>query len=280
MNILQRMNDCIDYIEENIHQEINLTIVAKKAYSSTYHFQRMFHMLTGYTVAEYIRKRRLTLAAQELTNTNTKVIDIAFKYRYDNPENFSRAFRKVHGIAPSQVRVSECTLVAFPRIHFHLSMTGEKQVNYQILKKEKFNVVGKGITVPIIKGDSRVYVNKFWEQIKDEGVAKELYHLTGETTLFGVIMDIDLHKEEFHYFIGVKTEYVYPKYDSREIPAARWAVFETNNSSTKDMEQVWERIYTEWFPSTGYEQHDHVPEIEVVSPSIDGCEIWIPLKMK
>ncbi|QQE81051.1 helix-turn-helix transcriptional regulator [Alicyclobacillus sp. SO9] len=98
------MKDAIDFIERNLFNEIEMTAVARQACSSTFHFQRMFHMLTGFTVAEYIRKRRLTLAAQELSSSPIKVLDVSLKCGYDSPESFSKAFRKTHGVSPSRAR--------------------------------------------------------------------------------------------------------------------------------------------------------------------------------
>jgi AraC family transcriptional regulator len=104
MEILLRMNECIEYIENHLQKKIEVEKLAQLTYSSKFHFQRMFSMLTGVTVAEYIRKRRLTLAAQELSNAKEKVIDVALRYGYETPESFSKAFRRAHGVSPSQVR--------------------------------------------------------------------------------------------------------------------------------------------------------------------------------
>lgn len=122
MEWLVRMKDALDLMERKMEEQLDIGEIAKVAYSSPFHFQRMFHMLTGVTVAEYIRKRKLTLAAQELAISSAKVLDVALKYGYDSPESFSKAFRKLHGITPSAAREPGAQLKAFPRISFHLSL--------------------------------------------------------------------------------------------------------------------------------------------------------------
>ncbi|NDI33874.1 helix-turn-helix domain-containing protein [Chengkuizengella sediminis] len=287
MNMLQSMNECIDYIEKNMNQKIELSVLASKSLSSKFHFQRMFHMLTGYTVAEYIRKRRLTLAAQELTDTKTKVINVALKYGYETPESFSKAFRRVHGISPSQVRESDVSLVAFPRITFHISLKGEKEMNYKIMKKDSIKVIGKGIKVPMVKEKSREHILKFREEMRQESVDKHILSITGQMDLLGVIMDIDHEKEEFTYFIGamICDKEDLENYEQKEISSASWAVFESIGAMPDAVSKVWDRVYSEWFPSTGYEQLAGVPEIELIPPGDDTnpnyrCEIWIPIKKK
>lgn len=117
MEAILRMKVALDLMEQKMEERLDIADIAKAAYVSPFHFQRMFHMLTGMTVAEYIRKRKLTLAAQELTSTTIKVADVAFKYGYDTPESFSKAFLRIHGISPSEARAPGVTLKAFPAFH-------------------------------------------------------------------------------------------------------------------------------------------------------------------
>ncbi len=143
MEWLDRMTAALNYMEDHMADCLDVADIAKAAYSSPFHFQRMFHMLTGVTVAEYIRKRRLTFAAQELVSSNARVLDVALKYGYDKPESFAKAFRKVHGISPSQARGSGASLKTFPRLSFHITLKGDKDMDYRIADKPAFKVVGK-----------------------------------------------------------------------------------------------------------------------------------------
>ncbi len=124
MDFLKNMNEAIKYIEENLTNDIDFKEVARRAFCSEYHFRRMFSFLTGITLSEYIRRRRLTLAAFELKDSNVKVIDIAMKYGYNSPDSFTRAFQNLHGITPSEARNNGHSLKAYPRITFHLSIKG------------------------------------------------------------------------------------------------------------------------------------------------------------
>ena len=116
MDWIENLQNAIDYIEENITQKIDYEEVAKRAYSSTFHFQRVFGIMCGFTLGEYIRRRKLTLAGNDLLSKKMKVIDVAFKYGYETPESFSRAFYKFHGIIPSQVK-KFCSLKSFSRLY-------------------------------------------------------------------------------------------------------------------------------------------------------------------
>ncbi|WPK13279.1 helix-turn-helix transcriptional regulator [Lysinibacillus louembei] len=139
--MLKEMNEALNYIEENLESPIELVEVAKKAYCSEYHFKRLFSLLSGITIAEYIRRRRLTLAALDLKEQHVKVIDIAIKYGYQSPDAFSRAFQNFHGITPTLAKQPEQNLKAYPRMSFQLTIRGGFEMNYRIVKKESFQVV-------------------------------------------------------------------------------------------------------------------------------------------
>lgn len=135
MDWLDRMNSAIDYIELHLTDTIEYKQLAKIVCCSVYHFQRMFSFISGVALSEYIRRRRLTLAAIELQNKNTKIIDIALKYGYESPEAFSRAFKNLHGVPPTSARSMGTTLKAYPRMTFYLSIKGGIEMNYRIEQK-------------------------------------------------------------------------------------------------------------------------------------------------
>lgn len=136
------MNEALNYIEENLDCHLDLKEVAKKAYCSEYHFKRLFSLLAGITISEYIRRRRLTIAAMELKNFNAKVIDIAIKYGYQSPDAFSRAFQNFHGVLPTKARLPGQNLKAYPRLSFQLSVQGGIVMKYRIVEKDSFQIVG------------------------------------------------------------------------------------------------------------------------------------------
>ena len=142
MDWITGMQKAIDYIEENLTEEIDYEKVAAESFSSSYHFQRVFSILCGYTLGEYIRLRRLSLAGAELANGKDKVIDIALKYGYDSPDSFAKAFQKFHGITPSQARADGSMLKSFSRLSIKISLEGGSTMNYRIEEKSPMILTG------------------------------------------------------------------------------------------------------------------------------------------
>lgn len=283
---LDRMVDSIDYLENNMESKLDMDEAAKVAYSSKFHFQRMFHMLTGVTVAEYVRKRRLTLAAQELTSSDVKVIDVALKYGYQTPEAFTKAFQRLHGVRPSDVRDLGMNLKAYPRISFQIQVKGEVAMNYKIVEKEAFKIVGYAKRITTANGKNLELIPAFWDEAYEKGWCKKLGAIAGNMGLIGVCTDFDFDKEEMTYAIVAEkpVDKVAEDMVELEIPAANWAIFEAVGPMPDSIQNVWKRIFSEWFPATGY-QHADGPELEVY-PAGDAnsmdykCEVWIPVIKK
>lgn len=287
MEGLQKMADSIDYIEKNLKYDCKIDDVANVACMSKFHFQRMFSMLTGATVAEYIRRRRLTLAAQELTHSKSKVIDVALKFGYETPESFSKAFRKIHGISPSVARQNSQILKAFPRLSFQIQLKGDVEMDYKIVEKEAFNVVGKDIRTTTVNDENLREISGFWDKSNSNGFTKELAKDCGPMGLIGICMGFDSTQEKLTYCIcAEKNRLNIPSdWEEKVIPATTWAVFESVGPMPDAMQKTWERIFSEWFPSTGYE-HAGGPELEVYPQAGDirseqyRCEVWIPIVKK
>lgn len=288
MEWLDRIRASIDYIEANLDNEIDFTEVARKAYCSVFHFHRMFSILTDVSTVEYVRRRRLTLAAQELMCENTKIIDIALKYGYESPDAFTRAFQKVHGVSPSTARESGVQLVAYPRITFQIILKGGNNMDYRIVEKESFKVVGRARKF-LPNNDEAVKIPEFWGECKNSGLLERLMNdlckgKTGAVTegeSLGICVG---EKEGFTYIIGVEIpdSSVQDGLDTITIPAASWAIFECIGAMPDAIQSLWKKIYEEWFPSTGYEQAHNIPDFEVYMPGDSDCkdyrsQIWIPI---
>ena len=142
MDWITGIQNAIDYIEEHLTETIDYDIVAEQSFSSTYHFQRIFSILCGFTVGEYIRNRRLTLAGSELATTDIKVIDVAMKYGYESPDSFAKAFQKFHGVTPSSARMNGSNLKSFSRLILKISLEGGKLMNYRIEEKPEMILTG------------------------------------------------------------------------------------------------------------------------------------------
>jgi AraC family transcriptional regulator len=242
-------------------------------------------MLSGYTVSEYIRNRRITLAAQELVNQKAKVIDVAMKYGYESPESFTKAFRRIHGISPSDAKKNSQFLKAYPKLSFQIQIKGDVEMDYRIEEKESFTVVGKGIRTSTKNGENHREITAFWEESNKNGFSKELAKNCGPLGLVGICMDYDNEYEELTYFIGAEKniDNIPSDWEERRIPSATWAVFPVHGPMPDAIIKVWERIFSEWFPSAGYE-HTGGPEMEVYLSDGDPAsedyysEIWIPIK--
>jgi AraC family transcriptional regulator len=286
MDLLKNMNSAIEYIENNLTDDIDYTEVAKKAFCSEYHFKRMFSFLAGITLSEYIRRRRLTLAAFELQNSSLRIIDIAVKYGYRSPDSFTRAFQKLHGSTPTAVRENQPALKAYPRMTFHLSIKGGSEMNYRIVEKDAFHIVGMMKRVPIVFEGVNPAITEMWKTLDEEKI-KMLKHLSNVEP-FGIVQASTNFSEDrmdekggLDHYIGVATTKETPEaFTDLEVPALTWAVFESVGPFPQTLQETWGRIYSEWFPSSGY-QLTKGPEILSIKDkdltSNVTSEIWIPV---
>ncbi|UOQ44407.1 AraC family transcriptional regulator [Halobacillus salinarum] len=290
MDSLENMNKALEFIEENLTNEIDLKKAARLALCSEYHFSRMFSFLAGITLSEYIRRRRLTLAAFELAEKDGRIIDIALKYGYNSPDSFTRAFYKLHGINPSQARANGHSLKAYPRMTFQLSIKGGSEMDYRIEVKDPFSIVGIKKRVPIVFQGINPEINAMWKSLNEQGI-EELKMLSNvEPT--GILQASTNFSEgrmeekgELDHYIGVATTHKCPEhFEKLTVQAATWAVFESSGPFPDTLQNIWGRIYSEWFPSSNYEQQKG-PEIlwnadkNLSSPNFRS-EIWIPVIKK
>ncbi|MFU2029317.1 AraC family transcriptional regulator [Bacillus wiedmannii] len=290
MDSLKNMNAAMQYIENNLTNEIDFKEVAKIAFCSEYHFKRMFSFLAGVSLSEYIRCRRLTLAAFELKDSNAKVIDVAIKYGYNSPDSFTRAFQNLHGITPSEARSTIRSLKAYSPMTFQLSIQGGNEMNYRIEEKEPFQIIGITKRVPIVFNGVNEEIASMWKSL-DPGTIQTLKSLSNmEPT--GIISASTNFSEgrmeengELDHYIGVASTKDCPEqFAQLEVAASTWAVFEAVGPFPETLQNVWGRIYSEWFPSSNYELAEG-PEIlwneqkDTSSPNFKS-EIWIPVLKK
>ncbi|SKB47596.1 AraC family transcriptional regulator [Acetoanaerobium noterae] len=290
MDTLTSMNKALEYIEENLTDELDYSQISKIAFCSEYHFKRMFSFLAGISLAEYIRRRRLTLAAIELKNKNLRIIDIAVKYGYISADSFSRAFQNLHGILPSEARKEDAQIKAYPKMTFQLSIKGGNEMNYKIVEKQSFKIVGfkkrvsmvfKGIN-PEIADMTSLLTPEIIKQLKSISNVEPLGIISASTNFSEERME---GKGELDHYIGVASNSDdTASFDVLNVNSGTWAVFEAIGPFPETLQDVWGRIYSEWFPSSGYET--------VVGPEILWNEnpdtgnpkyksqIWIPVRKK
>ncbi len=273
------LNEAVDYMEENLLSAITCDNVADHVHISSFHFQRTFTILVGLPVSEYIRNRRLSLAGQDLLNSNNKIIDMSLKYGYETPESFTKAFKRFHGISPIQAKKVGATLKSFNRISLKLTIAGGSRIDYSIVKKDKFEVVV--LSRNFASDNCGVEIPLFWKEYIDEGL---LDKVCGE---FGIRIFSENNNKEFEYCIGCQTDcanQITDLYKKIIIPSYTWAVFKCTGAMPETIQQMWNRIYTEWLPQAKY-VFLNTCDIEYytygdIHSSTYYSEIWIPVKMK
>ena len=282
MNLLDSMNEAIQYIEKNLWEKIDYTEVAKVAGCSQWYLQRMFMSITDVSISEYIRRRRLTLAAFDLKNSDQSILEIALKYGYQSSDAFTRAFKALHLVTPSKARENGVLLKSYAPITFILSIKGVAAMNYKIQENEAMRVVGVKKWFSTIDNGQLKEIPKMWDEFPKEKMEKlKSLSVSGEV----VGMCGDMYNDGFDYWIGVITDKPCPEgMCEMTIPASTWAIFEVIGPIRplpNTMQDIWGRIFSEWFPNSGYE-HAEVPELECYSNG--DCmaedyksEIWIPI---
>ncbi len=294
MDWTRRLEAAIEGIEENLDANIDLERIAGLANCSLFHFMRMFEVVCGISLGEYIRRRRLSRAALDLAARDEKVIDVALRYGYESPEAFSKAFHKMFGIRPSEARKEGTSLITWPPLGIAVVLKGEQSMKYKIVEKSSFKVKGLGLRTTSMEGKNMREIPAFWQECHRDGSVNALLAGLGPMGMFGICTDMGAD-EQFTYVVGVEDSTATIKLPAgkelkvRTIPSATYAVFESIGPMPHAIQEVWKRAYGEWFPSSGYE-HAGSPDFEVYPPYEDSrgnpdspdcvTEVWIPIKPK
>ena len=278
MEWVQSINKAIEFMEKHLTEDIHCADVSRYVHISSFHFQRMFNLFTGMTVGEYIRKRRLSLAGEELTRQNTKVIDVAFKYAYNSSESFTKAFTRFHGITPSQAKKGN-ELKSFNKLVVKISVEGGTIMDYRIEKKEGFRLLVYARMFTEESGEKGIPA--FWEEYYQNEVYKKA------PGYLGICAQEKDSAEEFMYGIGCDADDVkeIPEgFQIINIPAYTWAIFKCVGPTPDAIRKTWGDIYREWLPGADYEL---IPDFDIENylpgdnTSCDYVsEIWIPVTEK
>ena len=291
MDQITAIQRAIDYTEAHLTDEIDYEAAAREAASSVFHFQRLFSMLCGYTLGDYIRMRRLSLAADELQRTGGKIIDIALKYGYDTPESFSRAFTRFHGITPTQARRGG-NIKSFSRLSVKLILDGGNLMDYRIEKRDAFKLICRKKQVNKPQGDTATAdISEFWGECSTDGTIEKLCKYASFDNLrgiLGVCFSGEMANSGFPYGIGAEyngAPLTDGGFDIVEIPAHTYAVFQCKGKMPDAFKETYKKICTEFFPQSSTYEYGNGIELEVY-PSADvqnpdyTCEIWIAVKEK
>lgn len=281
MEWIERLNQAINYIEEHLKDDMDYEQLGKVACCSSYHFQRMFTYMAGMPLSEYIRRRKMSLAAVELQGGDKKIIDVAAEYGYQSPTAFNRAFQSIHGVAPSAVKNEGVSLKSFPPITFKVTVKGVEEMNYRIETKDAFRIIG--ISQPLEKEIEKNFavVPEMWQDAAMNGTIPKLAELMDAQPmgLLGVSACNDV--EQWKYFIAVSSTKETAEFEEYIVPANTWAIF-TGSGTNQSIQELERRIVTEWLPTSGYE-YANAPDIEVYlnpDPQNAQYEVWIPVIKK
>lgn len=286
MEWIESISKAIEYIETHITEDLTTSDIAKEVCISSFYFQKGFSMLCGFTVAEYIRQRRLTLAGSELVSTDNKIIDIAMKYGYDSPDSFTKAFTRFHGSTPTAVRRDGAMMKSFASLKINISLKGGYTMDYKIIEKEAFTVLASGSR---FKYDScKEEIPKFWQEHYESGKGNVV------CGMYGINIDKSMgNSDEFEYLIAddYKTGNDIPEgFTTRVIPEHTWAVFSCKGAMPKAMIDVNQKIFSEWLPNCkdyeiaeGYNIETYTDINDYPKGNQDEnyySELWIPVKKK
>ncbi|WP_461142822.1 AraC family transcriptional regulator [Salinifilum aidingensis] len=284
--MLDRFNEAMAQIEQHLGEELDVGRLARTARTSEYHFRRMFSALAGIPLSEYVRRRRLTLAAGRVLAGVEPLLDIAISCGYTSGEAFARAFRAMHGVGPAEARRTGAVLRSQPRMMFHLTVEGSASMDYRIAERGDFRIIGHSTVVPIIHVGPNESIDEFVRSIGSDEVER-LVKLSDQEPrgVVAAVEALDESREEgarVHYLHGVASTAEAPRgTDTWEVPAGTWAVFTASGEAPEAAQYLWRDIYTEWFPSNPYRSAPG-PAVLSTELSEDGsrmsCELWIPVE--
>lgn len=277
MDWIERLNEVMSYIEDNLDGEIDNEVIRKIVLCPVGSFLRTFSLMTGITLAEYIRRRKLTKAAFELQYTGAKVMDLAVKYGYESSDAFCVAFKRMHGIAPATAKQQNIKLKSYPPLSFTLTIKGESEINYRVVEKDSFIATGRIVTSSLENN----LTPQFWDQCKKDGSIDKLYEVGINKFTLGICFGYN-DEGINDYMVGIETKHDFTEtMKTVEIPKSTWLVFESVGPVNPTLGNTWSRIYGEFLPQSIYRVAPLPTFEKYFSSDINAdnyyVEIWIPV---
>lgn len=282
MDWIKIIENALRYIEENLSGELTVGMIAEKVNISPFYFQKGFSMLCGYSVGEYIRMRRLSVAGSELVTSDNKVIDLALKYGYDSPDSFTKAFTRFHGSTPTDVRRKGALLKSFAPLHIKIILDGGNTMEYRVEEKPAFRVMG--VSKIFSYETANADIPQYWDEIHVQAAVKPV------EGMYGICFDEEMGGNRFRYMIADDLEEGKAgekNLETYEVPRHTWAIFPCRGAMPLSIQEVNRRIFSEWLPASNYEIAEGY-NIEYYSDSAefkDGtqdpdyyAEVWIPVR--
>ncbi len=286
---MEHLNRAMDHIEDHLDGTVDVSELARIALTSEYHLRRTFSALAGVPLSEYVRRRRLTVAGAEVLAGDRTLLDIAVRYGYGSGEAFARAFRALHGIGPGEARRTGAALQAQPRMSFRLVVEGSSTMQYRIVERDGFRVVGRSARVPLVHEGINPGIAEMIRSI-GPGTMARIAALSDQEPS-GVISATVLHDpnraegSDVDYYHGVVSgaaaDALPDDLDVLSLPPGTWAVFANSGEFPQALQELWRDVFTQWFPSNPY-RYRPGPELLKVGAAPDGggaaAELWIPVE--
>ena len=294
MKLIENLEKTIEYIENNLTKDININSISRSVGISSFYLQRSFQILTGYSIGEYIRNRRLFLAAKELSESKVKIIDVAYKYGYETPESFTKAFSKFHNNKPSEVKKGG-TYTSFNKIKVKITIEQGEEMDVKITPMFPIKLIG--FESEFSFDDSKKEIPKYWDEICEKH-CKRIYngedpqtpeeHAIVDNCIGEYAVCLDDNKDRFRYMIaGRYTGGEVPKgMKLIELEKGDWAVFDCYGPNPKTLQETTTRIFSEWIPNNKEYEVRTKCSVEWYDCTADMNDanyhsaVWIPVRKK
>ena len=289
--MISALNQLVDLVEEHLTEEADVDVhrLAGSLGTTEYHLRRMFSSLAGMPLSEYVRRRRMTVAAADVVRGEDDLLGIAVRHGYGSTEAFGRAFRAVHGAAPREVRRDGGPLRTQPQLRFRLTVEGNTPMDTRLIDRAAFRLVGRAARVPLIHHGVNPHIQRHIASLPQQEHLR--LKSLGDTDPAGLLQVCDdvapdaAEGSELTYLHGVAVsgDTAAPDdLDAIEVPAGRWAVFRSAGPYPQALQTVWAATATEWFPSNPWRLRPGPSIVAVLERAEDfttaTCELWLPVE--
>ena len=282
------LNQVLGYIEEHLTEEIDVAGLTSGLGTTEYHVRRMFSSLAGMPLSEYIRRRRMTVAAADVIG-GRDLLGTAVRFGYGSTEAFNRAFRAVHGVSPADVRRDGGPLRTQPQLRFRLTIEGRTTMDTRIADRPAFRLVGHTARVPLLHHGPNPHIQAHIASLPEaEHLRLKTLGNTEPAGLLQVSADVDAdytEGSELTYLHGVAVSEGTPVpegLDAIEVPAGTWAVFRTAGPYPAALQSTWAATAADWFPSNPWRLRPGPSVVAVLDRADDfstaTTELWLPVE--
>ncbi|MET9195798.1 AraC family transcriptional regulator [Streptomyces olivaceus] len=287
--MIPALNHLVDLVEERLGTEPDVPALAAALGTTEYHLRRMFSSLAGMPLSEYVRRRRMTVAASDVVRGGDDLLSVAVRYGYGSTEAFGRAFRAVHGAAPRDVRRDGGPLRTQPQLRFRLTVEGSTPMDTRFADRPAFRLIGHATRVPLIHEGVNPHIQEHVAALPREAHLR--LKALGDTDPAGLLQVCDdlapdnAEGSELTYLHGVAVSAATPApddLDAIEVPAGTWAVFRSSGAFPDALQTTWAATASEWFPSNPWRLRPGPSIVAVLERAADfstaTSELWLPVE--